>query len=240
MSGWICLHRALLDKPIWQLSTPAHKSILITMVLMANHEPKEWEWMGKKFTVNPGQFVTSLDSIKRRCGKGVGIQQIRRAIARFKKLDFCTSEATKTGRLITILNWEKYQSKEDCDRQSNRQSTDKAPTPNNNDNNVTKNYKAVFEEVIGYLNLKTGKNFRWQTKDTQKKINGRISDGYTVDDFKRVIDNKTSEWLGDLKYEKYLCPETLFRPSKFEKYLNQKKQTKPTCGLKRVPDRPYE
>jgi len=130
--GWICLHRKLLDKPVWFLSTPAHKTILITMLLMTNHEEKEWEWKGKQFAVNPGQFVTSLESIRKECGKGVSIQQIRRALDRFQKLDFCTNKSTKMGRVITILNWRQYQQKEECNRQRNRQSTDKAPTPNNN------------------------------------------------------------------------------------------------------------
>jgi hypothetical protein len=137
MDGWICMHRVLLEKPIWKLSTPAHKTVLVTMLLMANHEPQEWEWMGKTFTVQPGEFVTSLASIKKKCGKGVGVEQIRRAIARFKKLHFCTEKATKMGRIITILNWDKYQSQLKQCRQRGRQSTDKPPTPNNNDNNVT-------------------------------------------------------------------------------------------------------
>ena len=72
-----------------------------------------------------------------------------------------------------------------------------------------------------YLNEKTGKNFKVTTDDTIKKINARLADGYTEDEFKRVIDIKVKEWVRDPKMSKYLCPETLFRPSRFEKYLNE-------------------
>ena len=46
-------------------------------------------------------------------------------------------------------------------------------------------------------------------------------DGFTVDDFKKVIDTKTAEWKGT-DMEQYLRPETLFSASKFEGYLNQR------------------
>jgi hypothetical protein len=46
-----------------------------------------------------------------------------------------------------------------------------------------------------------------------------MNEGFTVGDFKKVIDNKTAEWL-DTKMEQYLRPETLFG-TKFESYLNQ-------------------
>lgn len=40
MQGWIKLHRELLDKPIWTESTPEQKTILITLLMMANHTKK--------------------------------------------------------------------------------------------------------------------------------------------------------------------------------------------------------
>ena len=47
-----------------------------------------------------------------------------------------------------------------------------------------------------------------------------MNEGFTVDDFKKVIDNKSAEWGKDSKMSKYLRPETLFG-TKFESYLNQ-------------------
>ena len=42
--GWIKLYRVLLDDPVWKLSTPEQKAILVTILLMVNHDPAEWEW----------------------------------------------------------------------------------------------------------------------------------------------------------------------------------------------------
>ena len=50
-------------------------------------------------------------------------------------------------------------------------------------------------------------------------INARFNEGYTKEDFIKVIDIKTNEWL-KTKMEQYLRPETLFS-NKFEGYLNQ-------------------
>lgn len=83
-----------------------------------------------------------------------------------------------------------------------------------------------FESIIQYLNETAGKNFRHTTAATQKAISGRWGDGFREKDFQHVIDVKTQEWKGT-DMEKHLNPDTLFRPSNFEKYLNQKpKQSK--------------
>jgi uncharacterized phage protein (TIGR02220 family) len=76
-----------------------------------------------------------------------------------------------------------------------------------------------FEEIISYLNEKAQKSFRGNTRETQSHIRARWNEGYRLDDFKRVIDNMTSKWKGDLKMEDYLRPQTLFG-TKFESYLN--------------------
>lgn len=83
-----------------------------------------------------------------------------------------------------------------------------------------KNYDFV-SEIIGYLNAKTGKRFSSKTSSTIKFINGRLSEGYTVDDMKRVVDIKTSQWLNTDR-DKYLRPETLFNATKFAGYVNEK------------------
>ena len=88
-------------------------------------------------------------------------------------------------------------------------------------NIVRINNKNIYSAVIDYLNEKTGKKFKASSKATQKLINGRLNEGYTEDDFKTVIDNKSKEWIGT-EWENYLVPDTLFRSTKFEKYLNQR------------------
>ncbi len=92
-------------------------------------------------------------------------------------------------------------------------------------NKKTKAKKAISADacaIIDYLNDITGKNFKKDTPATLSHINARLTEGYTVSDFKTVIDNKASDWLNDPKMSKFLRPQTLFS-TKFEAYLNEKK-----------------
>lgn len=144
--GWIKLHRELLNKSIWTCSTPAQKVILITLLMMANHEGREWEFKGRRIKLQPGQFITSLPSIAKMAGDGVSIRNIRTALKRFAEYEFLTDESTANGRLITICNWERYQRGiEESDRLTDRQVTDDRQTGdrrvtanknNKNDNNI--------------------------------------------------------------------------------------------------------
>ena len=94
--------------------------------------------------------------------------------------------------------------------------------PTYKDTNIQKdiNNKNIYSDTIEYLNSKAGTKYKSTSKNTIRHIQARINEGYTLEDFKTVIDKKCSEWL-NTDMEKYLCPETLFG-SKFEKYLNQK------------------
>lgn len=95
----------------------------------------------------------------------------------------------------------------------------KQSLPNNKSNNDIDN--TTIKDIVDYLNEKTGSKFKWQSKDTQKHIKARIKEGYTLADFKKVIDIKCAQWLNDSKMCNYLRPSTLFG-TKFESYLNQR------------------
>ena len=112
---------------------------------MVNHHEAEWEWEGGKFKVFPGQTVTSIEKIAAKAGKGISTQNVRSALKRFEKFEFLTNKSTKTGRLITVLNWGLYQ---DTEKKPNKvpnkevtktqQRGNKEVTTNNNDNNDKK------------------------------------------------------------------------------------------------------
>ena len=87
------------------------------------------------------------------------------------------------------------------------------------DSNTINN--TVNKEIIDYLNLKTGSSYKHTTEATVKIINARLKEGYTLEDFKTVIDKKTKQWLNDEKMSNFLRPLTLFG-TKFESYLNEK------------------
>lgn len=95
---------------------------------------------------------------------------------------------------------------------------------NNKGDNTSINNKDI-NIIVDYLNSKAGTNYKASTQTTQKHINARIAEGFTVADFKTVIDKKTKEWKGG-EMEKYLRPETLFG-TKFEGYLNARSSEQP-------------
>lgn len=88
-------------------------------------------------------------------------------------------------------------------------------------------------EIIEYLNIKTGSKFKPTTKPYIQAIRSRLKEGYTVDDFKTVIDKKCREWKGT-KLEKYLTPKTLFAPSHFDTYLNSNEMAAMTDTERKV------
>ena len=81
----------------------------------------------------------------------------------------------------------------------------------------------IYKYIVDYLNQKTGKNFKVNSNKTKSLIKARLNEGFTKEDFVKVIDIKTNEWL-KTKMEQYLRPETLFS-NKFEGYLNQNSGT---------------
>lgn len=141
---------------------------------------------------------------------------------------------------ILISNWEKHQNIKGLDnikeqnriRQQKYRDNQKLLLLDNTDKeqdleldidiegNVTNNVTIIpYKIIINHLNERASRNFK--TVDTNKKwIKARFNEGYTLEDFKKVIDVKCAEWL-KTEYERYLQPSTLFG-TKFENYLNQK------------------
>jgi uncharacterized phage protein (TIGR02220 family) len=96
------------------------------------------------------------------------------------------------------------------------------PIPESTSENSTEKKNSVpFEPIIDYLNAKTKSNYKAKSKKTQELIVARWNEGFILEDFKKVIDLKTEEWLNDPYWNKFLRPVTLFGP-KFESYVNQK------------------
>ena len=81
------------------------------------------------------------------------------------------------------------------------------------------------KEIVDYLNQKANTRYKHTTKATQRFIRARFNEGFTLEDFFSVIDNKSKEWKTDAKMVKFLRPETLFG-TKFESYLQEAKPEK--------------
>lgn len=146
--------------------------------------------------------------------------------------------------VITIPNWNKhqtldaYEKKKERDRlyQQERRANQKALIAQSSDSNATQSSdiaiseedkekerdkdKELYISIVGHLNEKAGTNYKPSSAKTRTAIHARLSEGFTVEDFKTVINKKCADWLGT-EYEKFLRPETLFG-TKFEGYLNAK------------------
>lgn len=142
----------------------------------------------------------------------------------------------KSDGFLSISGWEEYQNIEGMERireqtkkrvaeYRQRQKSVALPVTLRNAPDIDKDKeedKEIYITVVSYLNEKTGAKYKHTTSKTKTAIRARLAEGFTVDDFKTVIDKKCAEWIGG-EYEKYLRPETLFG-TKFEGYLNQKEK----------------
>jgi hypothetical protein len=85
-------------------------------------------------------------------------------------------------------------------------------------------------QILEYLNSKAETTFSSKTGTNLDLVIARIQEGYTLSDFKFVIDFKVKDWKGT-DWNKYLRPITLFNKAKFENYLNSTiNESKPTTS----------
>lgn len=91
-----------------------------------------------------------------------------------------------------------------------------------------------IKDIVAYLNEVCGTRYRASSQNTVKHINARLNDGFIFEDFKKVIDWKAQNWMGDKKMQEFLRPQTLFG-TKFEGYLNDAEQHMPK---QKEPERP--
>ena len=116
---------------------------------------------------------------------------------------------------------------------TNRIPTDTKCIPNDTDNGFDNGFdigsdngfenesgKEKIKTIVEHLNAVAGVHFKPDTPKTVSLIRARLKEGFTVDDFKTVIDKKAAHWARDGDMQRYLRPETLFG-TKFEGYLNE-------------------
>lgn len=238
MQGWIKLHRKIMESETFSRLNAIQQLIAIYIILNANHEDSVWvdKYKGIEVPVKRGQLVTSRKKIVNEWFKGdklITEQKVRTAITKLEKLGFLTCKSTNNYTLIEVLNYNVYQSNnEENNQQNNQEITKTQPrdnqgiTTNKNEKNEKNDKELIipYVEIVDYLNRKANKNYRATTKKTKALIKARWNEGFRLEDFKRVIDIKTSQWKGDKKMDQYLRPETLFGP-KFEGYLNERERT---------------
>ncbi|SFX82483.1 hypothetical protein SAMN04487866_13210 [Thermoactinomyces sp. DSM 45891] len=205
MDGWIKLHRKLCQSDLYKQLNSKQRDVFIAILLMVNHKDNQWEFKGEIFTVKSGQVVTSLEKIKENCGNDVSIQSIRTALLKLEKWGFLTNKSTKTGRLITLVNWEVYQSSSEEDQQSDQQTSNNQLTPNKNVKNEKKKDKKdysrkqnVYDDESPYMKMAQ----YLQKQILSWKPNARTPDDLSrwADEFRKLVelDKRTKQEIRDV------------------------------------------
>lgn len=178
-TGYIKLWRKTMKSDMYESLTAVQRDVMVQCLMLANHAPKSWEWQGKVFTCKSGQFVTSIDSLQKACATGTSRQNVRTALIKLATWGFLTNESTKTGRLITIMNWDTYQGKETLPNTvANQQPTDIQPTANrqlttNKNGKKVKNVKNKDIEIPSWIPRDPWNGFIMMRKRIKAPLEGR-------------------------------------------------------------------
>lgn len=170
-TGWIMLHRKILENPI--SSKPAWAWLWVVLLLLANHDENEdFIWNGELKPLKKGQFITGRKKLSNITGIAeTTIEDILRFLERQQNI---RQQKTTKYRLITILNWEKYQksdTKSDNKATTKRQQSDTNNNDNNdnNDNNIreVEIYQTPSQEARKFFNLESDEIFNEFKEKTQ-------------------------------------------------------------------------
>lgn len=213
--------------------------------------PKEI-WLNKNLTVMEKLFLTEVDSLDNENGCfasndyfsdffGLSKNRCSEIIKSLEKkelfnISYIYRKGTKSieKRIIKVLD-----TSIKCNRETDRgtRKTENTYSEKGEDNNTSINNKVnkdiPYLEIVEYLNIKANTKYKATSNKTKDTIKARFNESFTLEDFKKVIDIKTTEWLLTDMY-KFLRPETLFG-NKFEGYLNQKPTNKPITPNKPRP-----
>lgn len=232
--GYITIYRQLLDNPIVTKDSD-HIAIWIHLLLTATHKDYDIEHLGKRLTLKRGQLVIGRKLLAEKYK--ISESKVQRVLKKFETEQQIEQQTTNKNRIITILNYDRYQLNGQQDEQllNNKWTTTEQQLNTNNKHNTQKEHKeqnkkyivgkldnVPYSKIVDYLNEKANTKYRSTSKKTQTLIKARFNEGFNLEDFKLVIEVKSKEWKNDKTMSKFLRPETLFG-TKFEGYLNQKK-----------------
>jgi uncharacterized phage protein (TIGR02220 family) len=95
----------------------------------------------------------------------------------------------------------------------------------------TTSFSDECKKPILYLNKTAGTHFEPDNKQWLGTINARFREGYTLEDFFLLIDEKVRQWANDEKMKNFLRPRTLFTANHMEEYLSEaQRQNRRTEG----------
>ena len=178
--GWIKIYRKLSDNPIWKAEPFTRGQAWIDLILLANHKDSYFFLRDHKIFVKRGQVGWSQKKLSSRW------KWSRTKIKNFLKMleieQQLTVKKSHSTSIITILNYHKYQEKEqqECNRKatekqqkSNRSATEKQQEDTNKNDKNDKNDKKNI-----YRPKKKEDPYKQKVKDILNTYSNNLIDCY--------------------------------------------------------------
>lgn len=169
-NGFIKIYRSMLDWEWWDDINTFR--LFVTILMLANWKDKKWH--GRK--IKRGSLWTSLETLSDL--SGLSVMQVRTSLKKLISTNEITSKVTNSGRLITVVNYARYQdytenvTNEITNELTNKQQTDNKRITTTKESKESKNIKNVI--VSGSSDEK---NFDIWSRLSDKDID-RICDRY--------------------------------------------------------------
>lgn len=97
--------------------------------------------------------------------------------------------------------------------------------PAGNKSSIPPDIKNAVDRVVSLINKFAGTEYKPDSKIVVKGLVPRLKAGATEADCLTVVESRWREWGQKPDMRQYFNPETLFRESNFEKYLNAARMT---------------
>lgn len=218
--GYVKIYRKTIRSQVFQ--NEGLFKVWMWCLLKANHKG---QWVsvktGKGTTevwIEPGQFIFG----RKKAAKELKMKPstVRNRILKLKNMGNLDIQSNSQYSIIIIINWDTYQAPYEKEGHPKRTAKGQPKDTNKNDKKEKNTYIDASKKILTYLNQVGNRNFTI-IKANLEPIQARLEDGHTEEECKKVIDIK---WADPDFNKKYFRPTTLFRPTKFEGYLNEKQQ----------------
>lgn len=104
-------------------------SLVVTILLLANHKDNEFIWNGRMMKVSKGSLITSIGHLAWQTG--LTSRQIRTRLEELEKTGFLTCKTTNKYSVITVNKYEIYQTTGNGDKQNDKQTTSRRQADDN-------------------------------------------------------------------------------------------------------------
>ena len=200
MTGYIKVYRQLLDNPI-VCKDADHLAIWVYILLQATHTEYDAVFRGERITLQRGQLLTGRKSIASKLC--IDESKVKRILIEFENDQQIDRQRSNQNSLITVKNWDAYQSRDQQNDQkvtSKRPASDQPVTTNKNVKNIKndKNVRNIY--TIGFASFWSSYPKKKSKPEAEKAWNKLKPDDALLATILKAIDaqKKTDGWTKDV------------------------------------------